>query len=391
MKHLRSLPTPFLVLLLLAFSLRLFLVPLSYGGDFFLFEVAAKKTLEAKNIYALYLEKVIHLFAYPPLFLYVLAPLKFISLKIGIIGGMSPFRVLGKLPAVIADIALGYLIYLLLRKAHKSEARAALGSFLYLFNPLILYNTAYYGRFDALPLFFLLLAMHAVGRPRSALFEGLAIALKTFPLFLLPAFIKSWEGQRTKKIIFALLIPVVISLPHFLLNPIRFITAVFLLHAAKPPSFSWQHFYSIRFPECYLTGEIPVYCPPGIIFISMVLLVLFLVALFVLAEIFIKRRENTWNLIEYAAIVFPLFLLFSKVINEQYLVWSLPFLILVFLRYHVKFALILYLFFTVSGIVRIHEDVFSSLFPYWGVALALVTIAGVIAMARVFRQQSRFS
>lgn len=61
-----------------------------------------------------------------------------------------------RLPNFIADLLTGYLIYAMVKK-YKDEKKALLASSLYLLNPSVLYNGAFWGQMDAInnALFFL--------------------------------------------------------------------------------------------------------------------------------------------------------------------------------------------------------------------------------------------
>jgi len=95
---------------------------------------------------------------YLPGYLYVLwllAKLKTISLLI-------PTTLLYKLPAILADIAAGFLIYKIVKK-YKNERLALISSSLYIFNPAVWANSALWGQVDSLTALFSLLAVYLAG------------------------------------------------------------------------------------------------------------------------------------------------------------------------------------------------------------------------------------
>lgn len=55
-----------------------------------------------------------------------------------------------KFPFILADIGLGYLIYVILRRITKSNKKALTGLNLFLFNPALIYNSAVWGQTDSL-------------------------------------------------------------------------------------------------------------------------------------------------------------------------------------------------------------------------------------------------
>ncbi|MGH7245826.1 MAG: hypothetical protein ACREGI_02745, partial [Candidatus Levyibacteriota bacterium] len=65
-----------------------------------------------------------------------------------------------RIPSILSDLIIGYIIYLLVKK-YKHEKNAILASGLFLFNPSIFYNGAFWGQMDSIhnALFFLGLYM----------------------------------------------------------------------------------------------------------------------------------------------------------------------------------------------------------------------------------------
>ncbi|MEK7577674.1 MAG: glycosyltransferase family 39 protein [Patescibacteria group bacterium] len=126
-----------------------------------------------------------------------------------------------RLPNFIADLLTGYLIYAIVRK-YKDEKKALFASSLYLFNPSILYNGAFWGQMDAInnALFFLgvcLFLYHKKLLSIIALFLSLYVKLTLIVLIgpLLGAII--WFDKEKKKImlysIFSIALILVMTLP----------------------------------------------------------------------------------------------------------------------------------------------------------------------------------
>lgn len=95
---------------------------------------------------------------YLPGYLYVLWGLG----KIHLIWPQIPTEFLYKLPAILADLATGLLIYQIVRKL-KSEKWAMVAVGLYLFNPAIIANSTLWGQVDSLTALFSLLAVYLAG------------------------------------------------------------------------------------------------------------------------------------------------------------------------------------------------------------------------------------
>jgi uncharacterized membrane protein len=113
-----------------------------------------------------------------------------------------PFVVWVKVPPLLADAAITGLIYYCVRRMGKEQEVALRWSALYALNPISILVTAYHGQFEAVTLLLLLLAwifwrFHRRHLP-SALFCGLAILNKTWPLVFVPLVIMRLRRNRTR-------------------------------------------------------------------------------------------------------------------------------------------------------------------------------------------------
>lgn len=96
--------------------------------------------------------------------------------------------ILFKFPAIIADIATGYLIYRIVKET-KGISWGLLGAILYLFNPAIFANSTLWGQVDSLTALFSLLAVYLV--PSAYYLSAVSLAVGTLikpqAAFILPA------------------------------------------------------------------------------------------------------------------------------------------------------------------------------------------------------------
>jgi len=94
-----------------------------------------------------------------------------------------------KLPSILADLGIAYVIYKLLRE--KKESLGILGAILFLVNPVVWYNSAVWGQTDAVVNFFAILAFYLLIKKKLVL-AGLSLALsfyfKASLLIFLPIF-----------------------------------------------------------------------------------------------------------------------------------------------------------------------------------------------------------
>ena len=125
---------------------------------------------------------------YPPAYLYVLW-------VVGLLAGPTgdPTELI-KLPPILLDIAVGYVIYRLVRgwtwPGARSEMLALAAAALYLFNPVSFYDSALWGQTDAAGALVLLLGLAAVIRGNSegaaALAAAAALVKPQFGVVLIP-------------------------------------------------------------------------------------------------------------------------------------------------------------------------------------------------------------
>ena len=330
--------SPVLVLLLGALAIRMVLMPLWEGRDFHAYAIlVGQYTLHSRNVYdldRLYLRSHHMLgWTYFPLCLDMYSALYWLSLHMS-----WSFRLLGKILVVAADLCVGWLLYVALHRRGHSERLAATGMVLYLFNPLVLYNGAYYGRFDAIALAFVLLAIELYHTLWFSLAFGLAIAAKTFPAFLIPPFAFGRDRQQPHRLIFTGVLVLLLALPYILVNPRGLANA---LLSNTDPHMSYRglgrlSWYSLLWYQHWLSLN-------QILALTHVTLLLYPIILLTVLyrPVYVK-----------VAVCFTLFLLLNRSVYEQYLLWPLPFLIVVGLHYRNRLALALAAFYTVAGMLE---------------------------------------
>jgi hypothetical protein len=104
-----------------------------------------------------------------------------------------PFHIAIKIPATLADLAIVALLFEYGRARRGWVIGTLIPPALYALNPIPALVSSAHGQFDSLPVFFMLLALHLRDRDHkrslelAALSLGVAIALKAYPAFLLPA------------------------------------------------------------------------------------------------------------------------------------------------------------------------------------------------------------
>ncbi len=112
---------------------------------------------------------------YTPGYLYVLWLVGLVGQALGGVGDLI------KLPPILADVALGYLVHRLVRELGGSRRAALLGALLVVANPVAWFDSAIWGQVDSFGVVFVLLGLGELlrGRPeRAAILAALAAIVK---------------------------------------------------------------------------------------------------------------------------------------------------------------------------------------------------------------------
>jgi len=117
---------------------------------------------------------------YPPFYIYILWIVgAFYKLFFSFNIDTNIFTILIKLPANVADIAIAYLIFIIIKKYADFKV-AYLGMISYAFNPGVIYNSAVWGQVDSINTFFILLALYMMVSDKMELAgASMAIAILT--------------------------------------------------------------------------------------------------------------------------------------------------------------------------------------------------------------------
>ncbi len=286
---------------------RAILIPITHGPDFTVWDLASRATLRGVNVYAHHPAYGGGPYAYFPLFLYVELPMQWLALHTGV-----SFTVFGKLPIVGADLLITWLIVRELGR-HGRDARVqAVAAALFFLNPLVIYNGAFYGRFDSVAVALLLLAVTALRAARpagwgAAFTYALSVATKTFPIFLLPRWLRHDRTTAARALIACGVVLLAVAGPFLITSPRAFATD--LVYSADKVSggLSWQ----------VLLHGLPAAVQLDI--------GAALLGAFVIGAVALGFIEDATLC---AAATMVLFLVLSKQVIEQYLIWPLPFLVL---------------------------------------------------------------
>ncbi len=130
---------------------------------------------------------------YPPLYIYFLWFNTVLAKGLGIVS-TAGYTLLIKLPSILADCGIAFLLYRLCdRRMRKNWVILIVAA--WLFNPMVILDSAAWGQVDSLLTLFLCLMLYFIVRKRmvlAAVFLGLAIILKPQGIFLIPILGFAW-------------------------------------------------------------------------------------------------------------------------------------------------------------------------------------------------------
>jgi hypothetical protein len=208
---------------------------------------------------------------------------------------------------LIFDIAICILFLWIFKDDVKIGSRVFI---FWILNPIIIFSVYIFGRFEVIPIFFILLSLYLLKKNNTifgGLFLGIAIISRYYPLLLVPFILISFFNDLKERIIFLLFT----SIPILLFNII-----VRLSSAGTPTiNFAQSHFID------YILGMKFVIHEMGqAVYIFVVLYV------FIVLSVYYYKNVN--NFMYFSCFSLITFLLFysTSLFHPHYFVWFIPFL-----------------------------------------------------------------
>ena len=298
--------------LLLSLALHMQVVLSSSGvwSDLHAYGIQADSVFHHQNVYT-----VTDRYPYPPVWIWIIALARWVSVTFGM-----KFDIAARVPAIIGDLALALLLLRFAWRRFGACWLALVPMLLFALNPLAILISAGHGQFDALVIFFLLLAVYLWGEKQNeriiwgALALGIAIALKGYPALALPYFVFSAPRGSRLRLTAASFVPLVVSVliycalfgvsPHMLSN---------VLGYQSTPDLGWGFLLDKAGLANATVGTILRYVAEALIL---------LFAVFGPAALF--RGRPVVALVA----VFSVFYALTYTMSVQYIFWILPFLCL---------------------------------------------------------------
>lgn len=324
-------PNSTLLLLIIGLLIRLGLSPFSRDPwDMNVWQTVGSAILSGQNPYALTSNGLI----YPPLW-GVFCAASYLSYTLTSNLFLSYFTL--KLPIVIADILISLIIKKIVYNHTLDVTKARTAMLLYLFNPVTIIISSLWGMFDAIPTLFALLSLFYMSQGqylKSGLTLGAGIGFKGFfPALLLPFFLfYIWKNEKRvsncfRYSIYTILIPLTISMPFLIIHSNTYISMI-LFPVKRLP----QHLtYWFSISELLKANAIPTATILSLSsFVSL--------SLFLTLYLFLIKEASVWPIksnpgnisfiLKGTILVIFIFYLTSSTVNEQYLIWTIPFLTL---------------------------------------------------------------
>lgn len=270
-------------------------------------------------------------YTYPPLWMGIIA--SYYGLASMLVGPHNPwlgatdlvFYFFLKLPLIIASSALAFTIYGIVNKLTGDRGRSRLAASLWLLNPYVIWSVGVSGMFDVIPALFSLIAIWCLVRGNeelSALMLGLAASSKTYPILFLPVMLlyiwvkKHLPSSVIKYAALFMLFPIILSVP-------------FLIHDDQSYIYANTGYYLDHFPKP--TG-LTVFLGLWMLGLESSLITTISQVALITVVLLVFLGMSTWSNSDTIPLYGCLSLLLvffatNKVVNEQYLLWALPMVI----------------------------------------------------------------
>ena len=235
-----------------------------------------------------------------------------------------------KLPSIIADLILSYLIYRVLSKVVYKKL-ALYGLAFCLFNPVLIFNASIWGAYDGFMTLFLFLSVYYLAEKKlllSSIFFGISLLVKPRAVALAPVFgiwvLKHFSINRVLKLgLPALLIIILLSIPYFPSDPLFGFFNLFIQMAQDYKgnslfAYNLWGIFGFWIDDGTLLGLLS-YRVWGILLLSIFWIYFFLISI----------RKKILNVFVIATLAFLAFFFLPTRVHERYLFSAIPFLILI--------------------------------------------------------------
>lgn len=232
-----------------------------------------------------------------------------------------------KLPYLAFDIGVMILLYILSKNLVQKKSIMAF----YIFNPFVLFAVYIFGRYETIPLFFLMLAIYFVKNEKtylSSVIMGLSILTRFSMVMLLPIYIILVGKNIKEKVSHTVLV----LAPYFSISVLK---SIFLEQEVSNISgiATGQHANYLLDSGWQINEVLDLYIYP--FFIGYGFLMYFGYKLW-------KSQKNDWELVTlFFALTFLLFYI-TSFYHPQYIAWFVPFLAIFFFKEKIEERLVIF-------------------------------------------------
>ena len=326
----------FFIVLAAGLLIRLIIAPFtSYAYDIGAF---------VKNLDLFYIADFnpLYWWGYGSFYLFILMlfyPFKLIINDIGV-DNLYLTQLIIKIPFILADLGIACILYRISKCLTKNRNTSLTIFALWFLNPFVIFISSVHGMFDAIPTFFVILAIYylLVNKIyKSYIFLAIAAGIKLFAVFLIPFFILYFLRKSSiKKHLLALFIALITGLLNF--APL-FIDSV--VRASFIRSLFWHtsgvlsQVSNLSIWRIFFDAEV-VYILPTFLISKLFFLFFLPLYLFFIIKILLNVKDKKFDfhkLIIYLTCVLCLLLPFNTANVIQYTIWFFPFLLIISLIY----------------------------------------------------------
>jgi len=294
--------------------------------------------------------------------------------------GLPILNIIDKTPIIVADLLIALVLYELIKRDSPKHAYYAFIA--WLFNPYVIWISSVWGMFDAIPALLVLLSVYLMIARRyksSALLLAASALFKLYSIILIPIMfsIIYKRGEKTKALKYFLLSTCVVLITTFTAYAIAASLSgqdtfslstqltFNLFYKRASPDWKGENVFGNLTPLAVLNDVFKKLQVSTNIPISPVLMII--AVLFLAFQILRSKSMSEQEIIAYVVVAhFATYLTYS-VVNEQYLVWVLP-LILVLAAKKNSVAL-RYFYWAISGffifIIAYRYDLAYFISPYY--------------------------
>jgi hypothetical protein len=276
------------------------------------------------------------------------------------------FLGLARLPGMLGDILIAWVIWAMVR-TRQGDWQGTLAAGVYLLSTGVFFTTGYVGRIDSLAIGFLMLALwqsqkHPPGNIWFSIFLGAAVAWKQLALLIVPLLLS--ELKRFKWLVLAGAVTLLLCSPYLLDDPKLFLERLTMPQLTKETGgVSWM----INLSQWGIKDEQGV---------SRIVTLGYMAALCVLPWFV---RLDVWRS---GALAFGLFVAATKNVYEHYIMWSMPFMIVLAFTGRSIVALIAFALGTLTMTLRTERMIFleSDIAYDWSVLLGATFFATCVTL-----------